>query len=74
MDKNISIKVTKYEQDLIQKSANSHNMNVSDFIKKIIFEIIEDDYDIQLADKRYLEHLRKANTKEHTDLMKELDI
>jgi uncharacterized protein (DUF1778 family) len=74
VDKNLSIKVTKYEQDLIQKSANFHNMNVNDFIKKIIFEIIEDDYDIQLADKHYLEHLRKVNTKEHTDLMKELDI
>lgn len=74
MQKTISIRITDDEKLLIQKVAKFHNMTVSDFIKTNVIKNIEDEFDIQLADERYSEHLKNPQTKDHDELMKELGL
>jgi uncharacterized protein (DUF1778 family) len=45
----INIRTTEKEKELIQKYAGIHGKTVSSFIKDSILEMIEDEYDYQLA-------------------------
>lgn len=43
----ISMRVSEKEKELIQKFANHYGMSVSEYIRHIVMEKIEDEYDLK---------------------------
>lgn len=67
----VSIRMSEKEKELVNSYAKSHGWSISEAIKRAIFEAIEDEYDIAIADKA-LEEYRKhpEDVISHEDLMK----
>ena len=51
MDTMIAIRVNEKEKQMISGVSSLNNLKVSSWIKKIIFENIENDYDIKLVEE-----------------------
>lgn len=51
----ISIRMTKEQEQLAKSYAQLKGMTLSEAIKKVYFEAIEDEFDIAIADKRMAE-------------------
>lgn len=45
----ITLRVTPEEKELIQSTATLEGMTVSEYIKSVILEKIEDDYDLKIG-------------------------
>ena len=48
-----SIRLTKEERKLADSYAKLHSLTISEAFKRVLFEKIEDEFDIVLADKAY---------------------
>ncbi len=71
----ISVRVTDEEKEILEQAKDIYNCGVSTLLKKIVFEKLEDDFDLKVIEK--YEKSKKDNTLELMDIedvWKELDI
>lgn len=67
----ITMRVTEQEKDALQKAAEFNNSKMSTMIKKIVFDYLEDEYDIQAAGQAHKEFTKDSKTYTHKE-MKEM--
>ena len=69
-----SIRLTDEERELAESYAKLHSFSLSEAFKKALFEKIEDEYDIALADEAYQEYLDSGKkSRPIAELWRELD-
>ena len=69
----ISLRLNENEEKILKEVSEFEGLGISSYIKKIIFEKLEDEYDIKLADKAYKNHIATGKkTTSFDDLVKEL--
>lgn len=70
-----SIRLTDTERALAESYAKLHSLSLAEAFKRALFEKIEDEYDIALADEAYEEYLRSdKQARPIEELWKELDL
>jgi aspartate/methionine/tyrosine aminotransferase len=70
-----SIRLTEQEKKLADSYAKLHSLSLGEAFKQALFEKIEDEYDISIADEAYKEYI--ADGKKSTpisELWKELEL
>ena len=71
----LSIKLTKEERQLAESYAKIHAVSVEEAFKKALFEKIEDEYDIAVANQSYNEYIKSGKKSTPIDeLWKELEL
>ena len=69
-----SIRLTTEEKSLAESYAKLHSMSLAEAFKKALFEQIEDEYDISVANEAYKEYLDSGcKSTPITDFWRELD-
>ncbi len=63
-----SINLTNEEKALAKSYADLHEMSLGEAFKKALFEKIEDEYDIAVADEAYKEYLEDSETLSHKEM------
>lgn len=61
----ISVRLNDEEETLLKKVADFEGMGLSSYIKKIVFERLEEEYDLKLAENIYKVHT-ESNQKTHS--------
>lgn len=70
-----SIRLTPEERTLAESYAKLHAVSLGDAFKRALFERIEDEYDIAVADEAYNEYINSGKkSKPIYALWKELDL
>lgn len=70
-----SIRLSAEEKSLAESYAKLHSMSLGEAFKKALFEKIEDEYDIAVANEAYNEYVTSGKTSRPvSDLWKELDL
>ncbi len=70
-----SIRLTPEEKILAESYAKLHSLSLGEAFKKALFERIEDEYDITVADEAYEEYVKSGKkSRPISELWKELDI
>ena len=70
-----SIRLTDKEKALAESYAKLHAISLGEAFKRALFEKIEDEYDIALAEEAYAEYLKDGKqAKPIEELWKELDL
>ena len=70
-----SIRLTDTEKALAESYAKLHRISLGEAFKRALFEKIEDEYDIALAEEAYAEYLKDGKqAKPIEELWKELDL
>ena len=70
-----SIRLTDTEKALAESYAKLHAISLGEAFKQALFEKIEDEYDIALAEEAYAEYLKDGKqAKSIEELWKELDL
>lgn len=70
-----SIRLTEEEKSLAESYAKFHSMSLGEAFKRALFEKIEDEYDITVANEAYNAYVKNENkSKPISDLWKELDL
>ncbi len=70
-----SIRLTVEEKSLAESYAKLHSMSLGEAFKRALFEKIEDEYDITVADEAYREYIESGNkSRPVSELWKELDL
>ena len=70
-----SIRLTAEEKKLADSYAKLHAISLVEAFKRALFEKIEDEYDIALADEAYNEYIRDGRKSRPIDeLWRELDL
>ena len=69
-----SIRLTPEEKKLAESYAKMHSTTVSEAFRRALFEKIEDEYDIAIADEAYKEYKANPKTYSHEDVKKMLDL
>ena len=70
-----SIQLTDKERSLADSYAKIHSMTLGEAFKSALFEKIEDEYDITIADDAYDDYVKNGKvSKPIEELWKELDI
>lgn len=70
-----SIRLTDTEKALAESYAKLHAISLGEAFKQALFEKIEDEYDIALAEETYAEYLKDGKqAKPIEELWKELDL
>ncbi|EJO23460.1 hypothetical protein HMPREF1148_1449 [Selenomonas sp. FOBRC6] len=70
-----SIRLTDTEKALAESYAKLHAISLGEAFKRALFEKIEDEYDIALAEEAYAEYLKDGKqAKPIEELWKELDL
>lgn len=69
----ISLRLTDKEDALIRNYAKVYDMELSSFIREVVMEKIEDDYDLKLFDKIW-EETKDEETYSHEEVKKELGL
>ena len=70
-----SIRLTDTEKALAESYAKLHGISLGEAFKRALFEKIEDEYDIALAEEAYAEYLKDGKqAKPIEELWKELDL
>lgn len=62
-----SIRLTDTERALAESYAKLHALSLAEAFKRALFEKIEDEYDITLADEAYEEYLSNPTTYSHEE-------
>lgn len=69
----ISLRLNDNEEKILREISEVEGIGLSSYIKKIIFERLEDEYDIRIADKAYKNYLATSEkTTSFADVVKEL--
>ena len=71
---NISVRVDDEEGTLIKSYAHLKNITVSELVRKVVLEKIEDEYDLHLYNKSMEEYKRNPITYSLNDIEKELGL
>ncbi len=70
-----SIRLTTEEKSLAESYAKLHSMSLGEAFKKALFEKIEDEYDISIADEAYNDYVKSGKkSRPISELWKELDL
>lgn len=70
-----SIRLTEEEKKLADSYAKLHSITTSEAFKRALFERIEDEYDITVADEAYAEYVKSGKkSRPVSELWKELDL
>ncbi len=70
-----SIRLTPEEKSLAESYAKLHSVSLGEAFKKALFEKIEDEYDIAIAETAYNEYVKDGRkSKPISELWKELDL
>lgn len=70
-----SIRLTAEEKTLAESYARMHSMSLGEAFKKALFEKIEDEYDITVANEAYNEYVKSGKkSKPISELWTELDL
>ena len=70
-----SIRLTEEEKRLAGSYAKLHSISVGEAFKKALFEKIEDEYDIELADEAYDEYVKDGEkSRPIEELWQELEL
>lgn len=70
-----SIRLTVEEKSLAESYAKLHSMSLGEAFKRALFEKIEDEYDITVADEAYREYIEsRSKSRPVAELWKELDL
>ena len=59
----VSIRLTPEERNLAESYAKIHAISLGDAFKKALFERIEDEYDVTVANEAYNEYLDSGKKK-----------
>lgn len=69
-----SIRLTDEERALAERYAEMHSLSLGEAFKKALFEKIEDEYDLKVAEEAYAEYEKEGKKSKPIDsLWKELD-
>lgn len=63
-----SIRLSDEEKHLAESYAKLHSMSVGEAFKRALFEKIEDEYDIAIADEAYREYQKDPKTYSHEEV------
>lgn len=70
-----SIRLTEEEKNLAESYARLHSVSLGEAFKRALFERIEDEYDIAVADEAYREYVAGGRkSRSISDLWGELDL
>lgn len=70
-----SIRLTDEERSLVQSYARRHSMSVGEAFKRALFEKIEYEYDIVVANEAYDEYVKSGKkSRSISELWMELDL
>ncbi|MCI7403726.1 type II toxin-antitoxin system RelB family antitoxin [Pyramidobacter sp.] len=70
-----SIRLTEEERNLADSYAKLHSMSMGEAFKKALFERIEDEYDIAIANEAYDEYLKSGKkSRPIGELWKDIDL
>ena len=70
-----SIRLTEREKSIAESYAKLHSLSLGEAFKKALFEKIEEEYDIMVADEAYDEYLKDGKKSSSiSKLWKELDL
>ena len=70
-----SIRLTEEEKTLADSYARMHNVSLGEAFKKALFEKIEEEYDISIAEEAYNEYIEGGkNSRPIEELWEELDL
>lgn len=69
-----SIRLTAEEKSLAESFAKIHSLSLGEAFKRALFERIEDEYDIAIADEAYREYLANPKTYSHKEAGEILDV
>ena len=69
-----SIRLTEVERKLAESYAKLHSISLSEAFKGALFEKIEDEYDIALADMALREYEKNPKTYSHEEVKKMLGL
>lgn len=71
----IFIKPTEEERSLAESYAKTHSLSLNEAFKKALFEKIEDEYDLMVAEEGYAEYEKDGKkSKPIGELWEELDL
>ncbi len=73
MAQSITFRITEDEDNILKAYAKLYNTNISELIRNIIFEKIEDEYDLKNFDKNYKE-VETGNWYSQDEVEKELGL
>lgn len=62
-----SIRLTTEEKSLAESYAKLHSLSIGEAFKKALFEKIEDEYDIAVAEEAYREYEANPKTYSHRE-------
>lgn len=70
-----SIRLTNEEKLLAESYARLHSLSVGEAFKRALFEQIEDEYDIAVANEAYEDYIKSGKkSRPISELWKELDL
>ena len=70
-----SIRLTKEEKALADSYAKIHSITLSEAFKRALFEKIEDEFDVVVADEAYNEYVKNGKeSRPISELWEELDL
>lgn len=70
-----SIRLTQEEKSLAESYAKLHSLSLGEAFKRALFERIENEYDISIAQDAYAEYVKDGKkSRPIADLWKELDL
>ena len=70
-----SIRLTAEEKQLADSYAKIHSMSMGEAFKRALFERIEDEYDLTVADEAYDDYIKNGKkSRPISELWKELDL
>ncbi len=73
--KEIKIELTTEERNLADSYARLHSMSLGEAFKKALFEQIEDEYDIAVANEAYEKYVKSGKkSRPISELWKELNL
>ncbi len=69
-----SIRLTTEEKSLAESYAKLHALSLGEAFKRALFEKIEDEYDIAVADRAYRDYLANPKTYSHHEVRELLEL
>lgn len=70
-----SIRLTEEERSLAESYARLHSITMAEAFKRALFELIEEEYDIAIANESYDDYVKDGKkSKPVSELWKELDL
>ena len=67
-----SIRLSEEERNLAESYAKIHSFSLAEAFKNALFEKIEDEYDITIAENAYKEYLKDPKTYSHEEAWSEI--